>query len=73
MTYVVTRFEGNMKEDTNDDETPEGLFLPGGDDALERRRANRTQKLIREASFPLLEVSSRRSSPRTKTPSTLRG
>ena len=51
--HVATAFEGLLADEANDDLTPEQLFLTAVDDALEQRRANRVDKLIRSARFPI--------------------
>ena len=51
ITHVATRFEELIRDEDNDTLTPEQLFLTAVDDALETRRANRIDKLIRQAGF----------------------
>ena len=53
VTHVATAFEGLLADEANDILTPEQLFLTAVDDALEQRRANRVDKLIRSARFPI--------------------
>lgn len=53
ITHVATRFEELIKDEANDQLTPEQLFLTAVDDALDMRRANRIEKLIRQAGFPI--------------------
>jgi DNA replication protein DnaC len=53
ITHVATRFEELIKDEGNDGLTPEQLFLTAVDDALDMRRANRVEKLIRQAGFPI--------------------
>lgn len=53
ITHVATRFEQLIKDEANDDLTPEQLFLTAVDDALDQRRATRIEKLIRQAGFPI--------------------
>ncbi|MEI2643157.1 MAG: hypothetical protein V9G10_12755 [Candidatus Nanopelagicales bacterium] len=52
VTHVATHFEQLLADEANDDLTPEQLFLTAVDDALEQRRANRVDKLIRSARVP---------------------
>ena len=54
VTHVATRFEELIGEEANDDLTPEQLFLTAVDDALEARRVNKIEKLIRAAGFPIM-------------------
>jgi len=56
ITHVATRFEELIKDEANDDATPEELFLTAVDEALELRRSSRIEKLIRQAGFPLPEA-----------------
>jgi len=53
ITHVATRFEELINDESNDELTPEQLFLTAVDDALDIRRANRIEKLIRQAGFPI--------------------
>ena len=53
ITHVATRFEELIRDESNDQLTPEQLFLTAVDDALDMRRANRIEKLIRQAGFPI--------------------
>ena len=53
ITHVATRFEDLIRDEANDAFTPEQLFLTAVDDALDARRANRIDKLIRAAGFPI--------------------
>lgn len=53
ITHVATRFEELIADESNDELTPEQLFLTAIDDALEQRRANRISALIRKARFPI--------------------
>lgn len=53
VTHVATRFEELIGDESNDDLTPEKLFLTAVDDALEARRVHRIEKLIRAAGFPI--------------------
>jgi len=53
VTHVATRFDALISDETNDHLTPEQLFLTAVDDALEQRRVNRVQNLIRKAGFPI--------------------
>lgn len=53
VTHVATRFEELIRDEDNDTLTPEQLFLTAVDDALDQRRANRIDKLIRAADFPI--------------------
>ncbi len=56
VTHVATRFEELIRDEANDDLTPERLFLTAVDDALEARRVNKIEKLIRAAGFPIPEA-----------------
>ena len=49
ITHVATRFEQLIRDEANDELTPEQLFLTAVDDALDARRAARIDKLIRQA------------------------
>jgi len=53
ITHVAARFDALTADEANDDLTPEQLFLTAVDDALEQRRTNRVQALIRKAGFPI--------------------
>ncbi len=53
VTHVATHFEQLLVDEANDTLTPEQLFLTAVDDALDARRANRVDKLIRAARFPI--------------------
>lgn len=53
ITHVAVRFEALITDETNDNLTPEQLFLTAVDDAIEQRRANRVALLIRTAGFPI--------------------
>ncbi len=53
ITQVALQLEELLKDDGNDTKTPEELFLTAVDDALELRRSNRIDKLIRQAGFPI--------------------
>ena len=53
ITHVATRFEELIGDETNDELTPEQVFLTAVDDALEARRAARIDRLIRGAGFPI--------------------
>lgn len=53
ITHVATRFEELITEEANDELTPEQIFLTAVDDALDQRRANRINKLIQTAGFPI--------------------
>lgn len=57
ITHVAARFEELIKDETNDTLTPEQLFLTAVDDALDLRRANRIEKLTRQANFPIPSAS----------------
>lgn len=57
VTHVATHFEQLLVEESNDGLTPEQLFLVAVDDALEQRHANRVDKLIRAARFPIPDAS----------------
>jgi DNA replication protein DnaC len=56
VTHVATRFEELIGDEANDDLTPEQLFLTAVDDALETRRVNKIEKLIRQAGFPIMDA-----------------
>jgi DNA replication protein DnaC len=53
VTHVATRLEELIQDETNDTLTPEQLFLTAVDDALESRRINKVDKLIRQAGLPI--------------------
>ena len=53
VTHVATRFAELIDDEANDNLTPEQLFLTALHDALEQRRVNKTDKLIRQAEFPI--------------------
>ena len=53
VTHVATRLEELITDEANDNLTPEQLFLTAVDDALDARRANKIEKLIRAAKFPI--------------------
>lgn len=53
VTHVATRFEELIQDEANDTLTPEQLFLTAVDDALESRRVNKVERLIRQAQFPI--------------------
>lgn len=53
VTHLAARFESLITDDTNDDLTPEQLFLTATADALALRRENRVSGLIKRAGFPL--------------------
>jgi DNA replication protein DnaC len=53
ITHVAMRFEALINDEANDELTPEQLFLTAVDDALDIRRANRVEKRIRQAGFPI--------------------
>jgi len=53
VTHVATRLEELIQDEGNDTLTPEQLFLTAVDDALESRRINKVDKLIRQAAFPI--------------------
>lgn len=53
VTHVATRLEELIQDEANDTLTPEQLFLTAVDDALESRRINKVDKLIRQAAFPI--------------------
>ncbi len=57
ITHVATRFEELIKDENNDQLTPEQLFLTAVDDALDVRRANRIERLTRQAGFPIAHAS----------------
>lgn len=57
ITHVAARFEELIKDEANDALTPEQLFLSAVDDALDLRRANRIERLIRQANFPIAHAS----------------
>src|SRR5690625_1549747 len=53
ITHVAAIFEALIQDEINDDLTPEQLFLTAVDDALAVRRANRIERRIKEANFPI--------------------
>ena len=53
VTHIATRFEELISDESNDNLTPEQLFLTAVDDALEQRRRTRVEKHIRQARFPI--------------------
>ena len=53
VTHVATRLEELLRDEANDDLTPEQLFLTAVDDTLEQRRLNKIDRLIRQAGFPI--------------------
>ena len=53
VTHVATRLEELITDEANDNLTPEQLFLTAVDDALDAHRANKIEKLIRAAKFPI--------------------
>ncbi|GAB3767413.1 ATP-binding protein [Microlunatus parietis] len=57
VTHVATRLEELIADEANDTLTPEQLFLTAVDDALEVRRANKNDKLIKAAGFPIPHAS----------------
>ena len=57
ITHVATRFEQLISDEQNDNLTPEQLFLTAVDDALDQRRANRIERLIRQANFAIPHAS----------------
>ena len=57
VTHVATRFEQLIAEEANDTLTPEQLFLTAVDDALQARRANKIDKLTKQAGFPIPHAS----------------
>lgn len=57
VTHVATRLEELITDEANDTLTPEQLFLTAVDDALALRRANKIDKLIKQASFPIPRAS----------------
>lgn len=57
ITHVATRFEELIGDEANDHLTPEQVLLTAVDDALETRRANRTERAIRQAAFPIPHAS----------------
>ncbi len=57
VTHLATRFEELITDDTNDDLTPEQLFLTAAADALDVRRAHRVSGLIKKARFPIPQAS----------------
>ena len=57
VAHVATRLEELIQDEANDTLTPERLFLTAVDDALEGRRVNKVDKLIRQAQFPIPALS----------------
>lgn len=57
VTHVATRLEELIADEANDTLTPKQLFLTAVDDAVEVRRANKIDKLIKQASFPIPRAS----------------
>lgn len=57
VTHIATRLEELIADEANDTLTPEQLFLTAVDDALEVRRANKIDKLIKAARFPIPRAS----------------
>lgn len=57
ITHMATRFEELVRDEANDNATPEELFLTAVDEALETRRSNRIEKLVRQSGFPVPEAS----------------
>ncbi|MDY7526672.1 MULTISPECIES: ATP-binding protein [unclassified Cryobacterium] len=53
VTHVATRLEELIQDEANDTLTPEQLFLTAVDDALESRRVNKVERLIRQGQFPI--------------------
>jgi DNA replication protein DnaC len=53
VTHIAARFEELVRDEANDELTPEQLFLAAADDALEQRRANRVNAAIKTAGFPI--------------------
>lgn len=53
ITHLAARFEDLISDETNDDLTPEQLFLTATADALHVRREHRVSGLIKKAGFPL--------------------
>ncbi|MEB0015260.1 hypothetical protein QN416_27105, partial [Glaciimonas sp. Cout2] len=53
VTHVATRLEELIQDEANDTLTPEQLFLTAVDDALESRRVNKVERLIRQAQLPI--------------------
>jgi DNA replication protein DnaC len=53
ITHVAATFEALIRDEINDDLTPEQLFLTAVDDALALRRVNRIERLIKQANFPI--------------------
>lgn len=57
ITHVATRFEELIGDEANDELTPEQILLTAVDDALEARRQNKIERLIRQAQFPIPHAS----------------
>lgn len=53
ITHVATRFEELIRDEDNDELTPEQVLLTAVDDTLEARRQNKVERLIRQAGFPI--------------------
>lgn len=53
VTHLAACFADLIRDDSNDDLTPEQLFLTATADALEIRREHRVSALIKKAGFPL--------------------
>ncbi|MHA3723012.1 ATP-binding protein [Leucobacter sp. HY1910] len=53
VTHLAARFEDLITDETNDDLTPEQLFLTATADALELRHANFVNGLVKKADFPI--------------------
>lgn len=53
VTHVATRFEELVKDEANDELTPEQLFLTAVDDALDQQRANKAAQAVKAAGFPI--------------------
>lgn len=57
VTHIATRFEELITDEHYDTLTPEQIFLTAVDQALEQRRANRVDRLISAAKFPIPQTS----------------
>jgi len=53
VTGLATMFEALIRDEANDDLTPEQLFLTAVDNALEQRHANKVTAFVRQAGFPI--------------------
>lgn len=53
VTHLAARFEDLITDETNDDLTPEQLFLTATADALELRHTNYVNGLVKKAGFPI--------------------